>query len=109
MYHGAYTNIRISYFVLRVNILMLCTHAPFSWAARHTTVCPELFQDYCYDRTAKLHSAQILTTSHLCTDYKCFDDKELFSTHSKLNFLLAETILQPGNLARVCTLLDPIL
>ena len=28
-----------SYFVLHVNILTLCTHTPFSWAARHTTVC----------------------------------------------------------------------
>ena len=28
-----------SYFVLRVNISTLCMHAPFSWAARHTTMC----------------------------------------------------------------------
>ena len=37
--HGA-TNLCIkTYFVLHVNILTLCTHAPFSWAAQHTTVC----------------------------------------------------------------------
>jgi len=28
-----------SYFVPRGNIITLCTHAPFSWATRHTTVC----------------------------------------------------------------------
>ena len=27
------------YFVLHVNMLTLCTHAPFSWAAQHTTMC----------------------------------------------------------------------
>ena len=37
-----------SYFVLRVNILTLCTHAPFSWAARHTTVCFDI-----YDKSLK--------------------------------------------------------
>ena len=28
-----------SHFVLRINIIMLCAHVPFSWAAQHTTVC----------------------------------------------------------------------
>ena len=28
-----------SYFALCVNILTLCTHTPFSWAAWHTTIC----------------------------------------------------------------------
>jgi len=28
-----------SYFVIRVNILTLCTHVPFSWVTRHTTAC----------------------------------------------------------------------
>ena len=29
------------YFVLRVNILMLCAHAPFSWTAWYITMCLE--------------------------------------------------------------------
>ena len=28
-----------SYIVFRVNIPMFCTHAPFSWATQHTTMC----------------------------------------------------------------------
>ena len=31
-------------FVVPVNILTLFAHAPFSWAARHTTVCLDVFQ-----------------------------------------------------------------
>jgi len=32
------TNAHKLCFVPRANILVLCTHAPFSWAAQHTTV-----------------------------------------------------------------------
>ena len=33
-------------FVVPVNILTTFAHAPFSWAARHTTVCLDLREDY---------------------------------------------------------------
>ena len=33
-----------SYFVLHVNILTLCAHTLFSWAARHTNVCLDISQ-----------------------------------------------------------------
>ena len=32
-------------FVAPVNILTPFAHAPFSWAARHTTVCLDLYMD----------------------------------------------------------------
>ena len=33
-------------FVVPVNILTTFAHAPFSWAARHTTVCLDVFYIY---------------------------------------------------------------
>ena len=38
-------------FVVPVNILTTFAHAPFSWAARHTTVCLDgLLQVYCMNK-----------------------------------------------------------
>ena len=34
-------------FVVPVNILTTFAHAPFSWAARHTTVCLDLIRTIC--------------------------------------------------------------
>ena len=34
-------------FVVPVNILTPFARAPFSWAARHTTVCLDILMNYC--------------------------------------------------------------
>ena len=63
--HGA-TNTRKSYFVLRVNILTLCTHTPLSWAAQHTTMCPDTYTqreylsyDYLYASQCQSYSPSV--------------------------------------------------
>ena len=47
-------------FVVPVNILTTFAHAPFSWAARHTTVCLDLLQYHIEIKILMLHIINIV-------------------------------------------------